>query len=500
MVVLLVLFGLGLGAELLMHTVPGLWRVRTWLAITSLVATTFAGGGLALWQFNMCSVLLALVCLYRAFNNIRIVEARMHEQYLRHATRRTAFILASLQCVIVGLWLVWHTWHTTGHLTWAVVAGVQIAVAVVLLSSTIRRLHRTKWPVQTTHYADADLPTISVAIPARNETEDLQDCLRSLVASNYPKLEILVLDDCSQNRRTAEIIRGFAHDGVRFIQGEEPSETWLPKNQAYRRLAAEASGEYILFCGVDARFAPGSLMQLTAMMLARNKQMLSLLPVRATTATSRFSVVQAMRYWWELALPRRFFNRPAVLSTCWMITKDALHKAGGFDAVSRSIVPEAYFAKQLLASDGYSFMRATDELGVQSMKSAAEQRATAIRTRYPQVHRRPEQVLLTSLTELLFLVLPFVLALGGSWLPIGWAAQLLATVASVSLLITYVLVAHSTRINTWWFALVAQPLVVCVDVILLHYSMWQYEFSEVDWKGRNVCVPVMHVVPRLPKI
>jgi hypothetical protein len=41
---------------------------------------------------------------------------------------------------------------------------------------------------------------------------------------------------------------------------------------------------------------------------------------------------------------------------------------------------------------------------------------------------------------------------------------------------------------------------VAYDMAILHYSMWQYEFSEVDWKGRNICVPAMHVIPHLPKL
>jgi hypothetical protein len=30
--------------------------------------------------------------------------------------------------------------------------------------------------------------------------------------------------------------------------------------------------------------------------------------------------------------------------------------------------------------------------------------------------------------------------------------------------------------------------------------MWQYEFGEVIWKDRNICIPIMQVVPELPKI
>ena len=63
----------------------------------------------------------------------------------------------------------------------------------------------TKTLQATQHYADKDLPSISVLIPARNETEELHACLDALVASDYPKLEILVLDDCSQERQPQKL-------------------------------------------------------------------------------------------------------------------------------------------------------------------------------------------------------------------------------------------------------------------------------------------------------
>jgi Glycosyl transferase family 2 len=500
MTILFVLFGAGLATEALLYVFWGQHRARNVLAVVTLLLATFPTGGLLLWRPGVWSVLFALASFCRAFNMIRVVEARMHKEYLRFATHRTSLTLAGFLAIDVALWLVWQAWHPAGHTTWAIVAGVQLTGAAMLLLSTVRRLHRTAWSAQEQAYSDADLPTVTVAIPARNETEDLQACLQNIIASDYPKLEVLVLDDCSQTRRTPEIIRNFAHDGVRFIRGELPRDTWLPKNQAYDRLSQEASGDYILFCGVDIRLEPAAIRQLITMMLHTRKQMVSVLPQRARSMRDPVAIVQAMRYWWELTPPRRLFNRPPVLSSCWVIKTAALRKAGGFAAVSRSIVPEAYFAKRLLAEDGYSFRRAGGMLGLQSNKPAAEQRATAVRTRYPQVHRKPEQAMLVALGELFFLTTPFVLAIGGFWLSVGGAAQLLAALAAAALICTYELVTHSTRTSSWWFALVALPVGVLVDITLLLYSMWQYEFSTVDWKGRNVCVPVMHVVPHLPKL
>jgi hypothetical protein len=128
----------------------------------------------------------------------------------------------------------------------------------------------------------------------------------------------------------------------------------------------------------------------------------------------------------------------------------------------------------------------------------AEQRDTAVRMRYPQLHKRPEQVALLTFMEAAFLLMPFVLAVIGFWVAIGAAAQAMAAIAGVLLIATYELSVLSTKVNNWGFGLIGQPFAVLTDVALLHYSMWKYELSTVEWKGRNVCVPVMHVVPHLP--
>jgi hypothetical protein len=288
---------------------------------------------------------------------------------------------------------------------------------------------------------------------------------------------------------------------VRFLKSSEPDQDWLAKNQAYDRLAAESSGAYILFCGVDVRLEPGSLRQLVSIMLDRKKQMLSIVPRRAPQAYGRASLIQPMRYWWELVPPRRLVNRPPVLSSCWIIQRKALQAAGGFDAVARSIVPEAYFARRTAVSgDGYSFLRAGPRQGITSVKSIARQRSTAIRVRYPQLHRRPEQVAVHVFMEAVFLLLPFILAAGGFWLPIGWPAHVLAALACACLIATHLLVVLSTRVNSWWFGLVAPPLMIAADIALLHYSMYKYEFSQVIWKGRNVSAPAMHAEPHLPSL
>ena len=495
-----IVFAASVLLEIVLFTTPILWKVRKVAAGLLLFLTAFASGALVMWRPNTLSILIALAGLYRVVNHIRVIHGQMHEAYLRRATRRTSLTLLTLQAVLFYGWWQWYQTPVNRKLLWLTIAIAQVIVATVLLASTIRRLRHTKPTISTEHVPQSQLPSITIAIPARNETEDLRQCLQSIIANTYPKFEVIVLDDCSQDKKTPEIIRSFAHDGVRFIPGDEPKDTWLPKNQAYDRLVKESSGEYILFCGVDMRFKPDAIGRLVEMVRTKQKDMVSILPMHVNGAVQDVSLIQAMRYWWEMVPPRRLFNRPSVISSCWIIRREALHKTGGFAAVTRSIVPEAYFAKQLIKHDGYSFVRSNSLLGLESAKAPSDQRETAIRMRYPQLHRKPEQVFFATVLEGLFLLMPFIIAVAGAWLPVKPLTHMLAVVASLLLIASYSLAAVVTRVNSWLFSLIAFPLVVCIDLLLMQKSMWQYEFSEVIWKGRNVCIPAMHVVPHLPKI
>jgi len=497
---LLFVFGAGLLLDVVLHFTPLLWRWRRIVAALSLGLAVTVSIAVVAWRPNALSVIFALAGLYRAFNNLRILKERMHAGYLRRTTRTTTATLYTFQFLVAGMWWTWYQTSEDRQIVWLGLAALQVIVAAVLYASTVRRLRHTRPIISDLHYSDVQLPSITVAIPARNETEDLRECLQAIIASDYPKLEVLVLDDCSQNKRTPEIIRSFAQAGVRFLQGEEPKATWLAKNQAYNQLVSQAGGEIIVFCGVDIRMQPQTLRHMVTLMLDKHKDMMSILPLRRDDAKMQASIVQAMRYWWELAPPRRLFNRPAVLSSCWAITRQALQQTGGFAAVTRAIVPESYFAKALIVGDRYSFMRANRELGIESVKQPADQVNTAVRMRYPQLHRRPEQVFVVAMAEVLFMLLPFVLALTGWWLPITGFTHLLAALAAALILTTHQMITLTTSVNNWAYGLIGLPIMTIADIWLLHRSMWQYEFSTVEWKGRNVCIPVMHTVPHLPKI
>jgi len=476
------------------------WPARRWLAYITLVWAVVATVILQSHLPLLAGLGLALLAGYRVINLGRLAEGRMQADYLYSVARSASLrLLVAHILTFIVLAVGWY-YRLSASTAYGFLLIVQLVCAVVLARTTSRNLRTTRPPLISGQFRDSDLPTLTVAIPARNETDDLEACLQSLVASNYPKLEIVVLDDCSRNKRTPEIIRQFANDGVRFMAGHESPPHWLAKNYAYYQLAQAANGELLLFCGVDARFEPASLRTLVTTMLEKKKTMLSIIP--QNTLASAWSLeallVQPNRYAWELALPRRLVTRPPVLSTCWLITAQALEASGGLQAASNSINTERHFARWCARhEDGYTFMQSDPNCGITTAKRFDEQRATAIRVRYPQLHRRLELTALVSAVEFIVLVLPFGLFVGALLMAAWWYA-VLSLLACGLLTSMYARVVNLTYRRFLYRGLWLLPYAALYDIALLNYSMWKYEFGEVVWKGRNVCIPVMRVISGLP--
>jgi len=168
---------------------------------------------------------------------------------------------------------------------------------------------------------------------------------------------------------------------------------------------------------------------------------------------------------------------------------------GGFDSVSRSVNPEAPFARQAVVTDSYSFIRSDEALGLYSNKPAAEQYRTSVRVRYPQLHRRLELVALAAIFETVYLLGPAV-GLLLSWLLTHTMAYMaMWGVALACLYTTYALVAVGARLTNGWTGWLLLPFACFLDLAILHISLWKYEFGTVTWKGRTVNIPVMQLRP-----
>ena len=109
---------------------------------------------------------------------------------------------------------------------------------------------------QLTNITSLDLeraPSVGVIIPARNESENIEECLASLTKSRYPNFEIIVVDDRSEDG-TAELARTVPPGNAKrlvVIDGEALPEGWLGKPWACQQGARATSAELLVFADAD---------------------------------------------------------------------------------------------------------------------------------------------------------------------------------------------------------------------------------------------------------
>ena len=193
----------------------------------------------------------------------------------------------------------------------------------------------------------AQLPTVSVIIPARNEEACLADCLQSLVAQSGLAFEIIVVDDRSTDA-TREIANSFP--GVRVIEAPPLPAGWTGKNNAVSTGARQACGKWLLFTDADTVHLPGSLARAVAEAQENHADLLSYSPEQI-----------AVTFWEMATLPVVFAELarqypPSVVSDpaspiaaangqFILIRREAYDAVGGHAAIARDILEDVALAR-----------------------------------------------------------------------------------------------------------------------------------------------------------
>jgi glycosyltransferase involved in cell wall biosynthesis len=158
------------------------------------------------------------------------------------------------------------------HIFWLVLFG-QIACFWVFHGLRVAYgAVRLPWLKDFAPAADGECPHVSLLFGARDEEEKLPAALATLVAMDYPNLEIVAVDDRSADA-TGRILDEFAanHPQLKVVHVKELPAGWLGKPHALQCGYEASSGEWLLFTDADVRFAPDALRR--SITLAREKKL-----------------------------------------------------------------------------------------------------------------------------------------------------------------------------------------------------------------------------------
>jgi Glycosyl transferase family 2 len=164
--------------------------------------------------------------------------------------------------------------HFSGILFFGLVAFFWITRGLKVAYGAVRLPWLRDYPPA----GDADCPKISLILAARDEQEKLPGALSTLIAIDYPHLEIIAVDDRSGDA-TPQILDDFVaqHPQLKVVHVRELPKGWLGKPHALQRGYEASSGELLVFTDADVKFDREALRRVVTLVRERGLDHLTLL-------------------------------------------------------------------------------------------------------------------------------------------------------------------------------------------------------------------------------
>ena len=332
---------------------------------------------------------------------------------------------------------------------------------------------------------------ISVLIPARNEEAGIEASLNCLLASSFPPLEILVLDDGSTDL-TAEIVTRLAgkDSRLKLLKSIELPAGWNGKQHACWQLAQAAKYDWFLFLDADVRLSVDALPRIAAELKATPRDLLSGFPCQETGTLFEKLLIPLMHVVLLGFLPldqMRASRKPEFGAGCgqlFIARRDAYFTAGGHRAIQSS------------RHDGLQLPRAFRSANlVTDLFDATDIATCRMYTSMQQVFRGLLKNATEGIAQPKLIGVFTVLLLGGQTLPIlsiGHALYWRWSTTAVIILLIATLMSYiprtlaAIRFRQSWTGVILNPLAIAVFVTLQWWAMIRVMLGRqpISWRGR----------------
>jgi chlorobactene glucosyltransferase len=200
-------------------------------------------------------------------------------------------------------------------------------------------------------------PLVSVVIPARNEGRNIERCLRSVLSNDYPRFEVVVVNDGSTDA-TGDIAQSIAatDNRARVIETEGLPEGWFGKQWACETGARATSGEIILFADADTTQSSDLITRSVNAMLRRNADLFSVLG-RQELGTfwerliqPQIFTIMSVRYGGTESITRsRFVKDKIANGQCLFVRRSTYEEFGGHSLVKSHVADDMMLAQRYFA-------------------------------------------------------------------------------------------------------------------------------------------------------
>lgn len=322
-------------------------------------------------------------------------------------------------------------------------------------------------------------PLVSVIIPARNEARNIERCVRSVLATRYTPIEVIVVDDRSSDG-TAELVEPAAGRRLRLVRGTEPPPGWFGKQWALVQGYRVAKGELLVFADADTRHEPELLPRAVSGLHTERVELFSVMPR------------QEMRGFWERLIQPHVFlaletglgslarvNRTrtewkAIANGQFILTpRDAYEGIGTHEAVKDTVVDDVRLAQAYVRAGKDIFLVHGEKLMATRMYGSLREILAGWTKNLASgvSHMMPPLPLVRALARYLM------------WVPaLFWiAAPFVSPIAGVVALITWIAVYAMMRAPVWYAAL--YPFGAAMVAFIMMRSAWRGQ--RIEWRGRS---------------
>jgi len=200
-------------------------------------------------------------------------------------------------------------------------------------------------------------PLVSVIVPTRNEAYRVEKCIKSLKTQTYPNLEIIIVDDSSDN--TVEIINNIIGNDKRFIiiKQEKLPSGWIGKPFALQQGSSQAKGDFLIFIDADTSHDPELVTKTVGYAIKNNIDLLSLVP-RHLCQSFWEKVIQPIPLGLipaisPLAKVNKKESKVAIAFGPFILIKHSVfNRVGGYETIKGQIADDAEIAK-LVKNTGF---------------------------------------------------------------------------------------------------------------------------------------------------
>lgn len=243
------------------------------------------------------------------------------------------------------------------------------------------RLRRSRSIDEFSETPPLDPALVSIVIPARNEAHNIERCVRSVLDTTWPRVEVIAVDDQSTDGTAAILSELQRSDPRLLVFAADPlPRGWFGKQWACHTGAMKAKGSILCFTDADTAHGPELLARSVNAMTGRRADLFSVIG-RQDMVTIWEKLVQpqvfAMLNMWyggpEMVTNSRKAWRKIANGQFLMMPREAYDAAGGHEAVRHTVAEDLMLAQRFHSLERrVVFMEARDHFSTRMYRSLRE--------------------------------------------------------------------------------------------------------------------------------